>query len=112
MFLWPQEAANLTHAHAQVVFENLLVETIWPWHRNFNYCLFAAQVPKVFLRLRAIPGDEAPGEAGIGTSKPCFLAAYHGSFSAAEGLVDIYAANLVRPQASQLVMFTCLCKCL
>ncbi len=76
MFLWPQEAANLTHAHAQVVFENLLVETIWPWHRNFNYCLFAAQVPKVFLRFRAIPGDEAPGEAGIGTSKPCFLAAY------------------------------------
>ncbi len=63
-------------AHAQIVFENLFVETIWPWHRNFNYSLFAAQIPKVFLRLRAIPEDEAPGEAGIGTSKPCFLAAY------------------------------------
>ena len=70
-------------------------------------------MPKEFLRLRVIPGEEAPGEAGVGTSKPCSHASDELLLaSAVKDLVDVYVANITGPQASQLVMLTRCAKCL
>ncbi len=54
-----------------------------------------------------IPGEEAPGEAGVGTSKPCSRASYEVLIVfAVKELVDVCVANIAGPQASQLVMLT------
>ncbi len=70
-------------------------------------------MPKEFLRLRVIPGEEAPGEAGISTSKSCSRASYEVLLVfAVKKLVDVYVANIAGPQASQLVILTRFAKCL
>ena len=70
-------------------------------------------MPKRFLRLRVIPGEEAPGEAGVGTSKSCRRAPSEVLLVfAVKELVDVYVANIAGPQASQLVMLPCFASCL